>query len=58
MAFGQIKVSDLCERAGTSKQVLYCHFRDKYDLAAWLLNHEWPLEPDADDSLESLAAKQ
>lgn len=42
MPFSDIKVSDLCERAGTSKQVFYYHFHDKYELAAWILQDDTP----------------
>ena len=58
MPFGQIKVTDLCERAGTSKQVFYYHFHDKYELAAWMLNNEWPLEIESGETFENLATKQ
>ena len=32
----QIKVIDLCKACGTDRQTFYYHFRDKYDLVAWI----------------------
>lgn len=32
----KIRVSDLCRQAEISKPTFYYHFRDKYDLVAWI----------------------
>lgn len=32
----QIKVIDLCKACGADRQTFYYHFRDKYDLVAWI----------------------
>ena len=32
----KIRVSEICELAEISKPTFYYHFRDKYDLAAWI----------------------
>ena len=31
-----IRVSDLCKKCDIKRQIFYYHFKDKYDLAAWL----------------------
>ena len=38
--FSQIKVADICERAGITKQAFYYHFKDKYDLVCWIFESE------------------
>ena len=43
--FSQIKVADICERAGITKQAFYYHFKDKYDLAAWAFLQSAPAIP-------------
>ncbi len=50
MAFSKVRVTDLCKRADVQKQVFYYHFRDKYDLAAWVF------ERDFEDSFPQLPA--
>jgi len=35
-SFESVRVSNLCQRCGISKQVFYYHFHSKYDLAAWI----------------------
>lgn len=32
----QVKITELCQACGAERQTFYYHFRDKYDLAAWI----------------------
>lgn len=32
----EIRVKDLCEKSGTDRHTFYYHFRDKYELVAWI----------------------
>ncbi|MBR4163947.1 MAG: TetR/AcrR family transcriptional regulator C-terminal domain-containing protein [Solobacterium sp.] len=41
MSFEKIRVKDICERIGCDRQTFYYHFRDKYDLAAWIFTKEY-----------------
>lgn len=34
--FQKIRVIELCKYCGTERQTFYYHFKDKYDLAAWI----------------------
>ena len=36
--FERIRVSELCRRCGVDRRTFYYHFRDVYDLAAWIFN--------------------
>lgn len=36
--FYRIRVSELCQRCGVDRRTFYYHFRDVYDLAAWIFN--------------------
>ncbi len=33
-----IRVHEICEKCGISRRTFYYHFRDKYDLLAWIIN--------------------
>ena len=33
---GTVRVTSLCKKAGINAQVFYYHFKDKYDVAAWM----------------------
>lgn len=43
MPLSKVRVKDLCERAGASRQVFYYHFKDKYDLVAWIFARDFRL---------------
>lgn len=49
----KIRVQDLCEHLGVERRVFYYHFRDKYDLVAWIFrqDYERSLEAGASYSL-------
>ena len=32
----EIRVKDLCEKSGADRHTFYYHFRDKYELVAWV----------------------
>ncbi len=36
MPVSKIKITDICEKAELNRQSFYYHFRDKYDLVAWI----------------------
>lgn len=36
MPFRKVRVGDLCENCGIDRRTFYYHFRDIYDLAAWI----------------------
>ena len=36
--FSRIRVSELCRRCEVDRRTFYYHFRDVYDLAAWIFN--------------------
>ena len=36
MPLSKVRVRDLCERCGVERRVFYYHFKDKYDLVAWM----------------------
>ena len=40
MPFEKVRISDLCDRCGANRRSFYYHFRDKYDLAAWIYMHD------------------
>ena len=35
--FANVKVSEICRDCGCERATFYYHFKDKYDLAAWIL---------------------
>lgn len=37
----KIRISALCERCGAERQSFYYHFKDKYDLAAWIFMRDY-----------------
>ncbi|MDO5518399.1 MAG: TetR/AcrR family transcriptional regulator C-terminal domain-containing protein [Clostridium sp.] len=39
--FEKVQVKDICEKCGTRRQTFYYHFRDKYDLVAWIFNQDY-----------------
>lgn len=39
--FEQIRVGDVCERAGRNRKSFYYHFKDKYDLVCWIFDTEF-----------------
>ena len=36
----QVRVADVCARCGVERRVFYYHFRDKYDLVAWMFEQD------------------
>ncbi len=50
MPLEKVRVNDLCERCGERRQVLYYHFKDKYDLVAWIYDQDyWTVETSIED---------
>ena len=41
MPIQKIRISDICEKCGLKRQSFYYHFKDKYDLIAWLFVQEY-----------------
>ena len=41
MPLSQVRVKDLCERCGVERRVFYYHFKDKYDLVAWIFERDY-----------------
>lgn len=41
MPFSKIRVGELCARCGTGRQTFYYHFRDKYDVVAWIFERDY-----------------
>ena len=41
MPLSKIRVRDLCERCGVERRVFYYHFKDKYDLVAWMFERDY-----------------
>lgn len=41
MALSDVRVGKLCLRCGVDRQVFYYHFRDKYDLVAWIFMQDF-----------------
>ena len=39
--FDKVRVLDLCRQCGTTPQTFYYHFKDKYELAAWVFLHDF-----------------
>ena len=40
MPLSKVRVRDLCERCGVERRVFYYHFKDKYDLVAWMFERD------------------
>jgi AcrR family transcriptional regulator len=36
----KVRVAELCGRCGVERRVFYYHFRDKYDLVAWMFERD------------------
>lgn len=36
----KVRVADLCARCGVERRVFYYHFKDKYDLVAWMFERD------------------
>ena len=36
----RIRITEICERSGIERSTFYYHFKDKYDLIAWLFHHQ------------------
>ncbi len=36
----KVRVADLCTRCGVERRVFYYHFKDKYDLVAWMFEQD------------------
>lgn len=43
MPLAKVRVNDLCERCDVQRQVFYYHFRDKYDLVAWIFEQDYQM---------------
>jgi len=41
MPLSRVRVNALCERCGAQRQAFYYHFRDKYDLVAWIFEQDF-----------------
>lgn len=41
MPLAKVRVKDLCARCGVERRVFYYHFKDKYDLVAWIYEHDY-----------------
>ena len=37
----KVRVADLCARCGVERRVFYYHFKDKYDLVAWMFERDY-----------------
>ena len=40
MPLSKVRVRDLCVRCGVERRVFYYHFKDKYDLVAWMFERD------------------
>ena len=40
MLLSKVHVADLCARCGVERRVFYYHFKDKYDLVAWMFERD------------------
>ena len=57
--FDKVRVLDLCKRCGATPQTFYYHFKDKYELAAWIFLHDFAYimgDTDPGYSAERIAA--
>ena len=41
MPLSKVHIADLCERCGVERRVFYYHFKDKYDLVAWMFERDY-----------------
>ena len=41
MPLQKVRVKELCERCGAERQSFYYHFKDKYDLIAWIFLRDY-----------------
>ena len=41
MPLSKVRVGDLCARCGVERRVFYYHFKDKYDLVAWMFERDY-----------------
>lgn len=46
MPLEKVRINDLCERCDVQRQVFYYHFRDKYDLVAWVFEQDYQMGVD------------
>lgn len=57
-SFEKIQIKELCEKCQTQRQTFYYHFKDKYDLVAWIFQQDYTAvfcEPSCDFSEKKLA---
>jgi AcrR family transcriptional regulator len=40
VSLSKVRVADLCARCGVERRVFYYHFKDKYDLVAWMFDQD------------------
>lgn len=40
MPLSKVRVADLCAQCGVERRVFYYHFKDKYDLVAWMFERD------------------
>lgn len=40
MPLSKVRVAELCVRCGVERRVFYYHFKDKYDLVAWMFERD------------------
>ena len=45
-ALSKVRVADLCARCGVERRVFYYHFKDKYDLVAWMFERDYSAATD------------
>lgn len=50
----KIRVKDLCSRCGADRQSFYYHFKDKYDLIAWIYAREYEEVLESKDGVYSM----
>ena len=41
MPLSKVRVGDLCASCGVERRVFYYHFKDKYDLVAWMFERDY-----------------
>lgn len=41
MPLSKVRVGDLCARCNVERRVFYYHFKDKYDLVAWMFERDY-----------------
>ena len=52
----KIRIKELCARCGTTPQVFYYHFQDKYDLIAWTFLYDFVGSADEEPPTNSIDA--